>query len=79
MDCSPPGPSVHRILQARYWSWLPFPPPGGLPDPRIEPVSLASPALLADSIWFEPLGKPKLIIIIHYMLRLYSTLCDSVN
>ena len=28
-----------------YWSELPFPPPGELPDPGIEPVSLASPAL----------------------------------
>ena len=29
-----------------YWSGLPFPPPGGLPDPRIEP---ASPALQVNS------------------------------
>ena len=28
-----------------YWSRLPFPPPGDLPDPRIELVSLASPSL----------------------------------
>ena len=28
-----------------YWSGLPFPPPGGLPDPGIKPMSLASPAL----------------------------------
>ena len=28
-----------------YWSGLPCPPPGDLPDPGIEPVSLASPAL----------------------------------
>ena len=28
-----------------YWSGLPFPPPGYLPDPGIEPVSLKSPAL----------------------------------
>ena len=28
-----------------YWSGLPFPPPGTLPDPVIEPKSLASPAL----------------------------------
>ena len=27
MDCSPPGSSVHGILQARYWSGLPCPPP----------------------------------------------------
>ena len=28
-----------------YWSGLPFPPPGDLSDPGIEPASLASPAL----------------------------------
>ena len=28
-----------------YWSELPFRPPGDLPDPGIEPASLASPAL----------------------------------
>ena len=28
-----------------YWSGLPFSPPGHLPDPGIEPVSLTSPAL----------------------------------
>ena len=31
-----------------YWSGLPFPSPGGLPDPGIEPVSLASPALAGE-------------------------------
>ena len=31
-----------------YWSGLPFPPPGDLPDPGIEPVSLASPALAGE-------------------------------
>ena len=29
MDCSPPGSSVHGILQARILEWLPFPSPGG--------------------------------------------------
>ena len=45
MDCSPPGSSVHGIFQARVWSGLPFPSPGDLPDPRIEPTCLTSPAL----------------------------------
>ena len=45
MDCSPPGSSVRGILQARLWSGLPFPPPGDLPDPGIEPASPTSPAL----------------------------------
>ena len=60
MDCNPPGSSVHGIFQSRYWSDLPFPSPGNLPDPRIEPESPASPALQAGSLPAEPaLGPPK--------------------
>ena len=33
-----------------YWNGFPCPPPGDLPDPRIEPVSLASPALHVSSL-----------------------------
>ena len=40
MDHSPPGSSIHGILQARYWSGLPCPPPGDLPGPEIELASL---------------------------------------
>ena len=41
MDCSPPGFSVHGIPQTwQYWSGLPCPPPGDLPDPGIELTSL---------------------------------------
>ena len=45
MDCSPPGSSVHGILQARILELVACPPPGDLPDPRIEPACLMSPAL----------------------------------
>ena len=51
MDCSPPGFSVNGILQAKYWSGLPFPSPGDLPHPGIKP---GSPALQADSLPSEP-------------------------
>ena len=40
----------------KYWSGYPFPSPGDLPDPEIEP---GSPALLADSLPSALLGKPK--------------------
>ena len=40
-----------------HWSGLPFPSPGDLPDPGIEPVS---PALEADALTSEPPGKPKI-------------------
>jgi len=38
-----------------YWSGLPFPPPGDLPNPRIKPVS---PALQADSLLLSHQGRP---------------------
>ena len=33
------------LSRQKYWSGLPFPPPGDLPDPGIEPTSLIFPAL----------------------------------
>ena len=45
-----------------YWSGLPFPSPGDLPDPGIEPVSPASPALQADPVPAKPLEKVLLYI-----------------
>ena len=47
MDYSPPGSSVHGILQARILERVAISsfPPGDLPDPGIEPVFLSSPAL----------------------------------
>ena len=38
-----------------YWSGLPFPSPGALPNPGIKP---GSPALQTDALPSEPLGKP---------------------
>ena len=41
-----------------YWSGLPFPSPGDLPDPGIK---ARSPALQAGSLLFEPPGKPIIV------------------
>ena len=54
-DCSPPGSSSMGFSRQEYWSGLPFPSPGDLPDPGIEPASPSSPALLADSLMLCPL------------------------
>jgi len=45
MDYSSPGPLPMEFSRQEYWSGLPFPTPGDLPDPEIKPVSLASSAL----------------------------------
>ena len=55
MDCSPPGYTVHAILLARKLERVPFPFPGYLPDPGIDP---GSPALQVDSLPSQPPGKP---------------------
>ena len=41
-----------------YWSGMPFPSPGHLPNPGIEPASLASSALAGGFLTTEPPGKP---------------------
>ena len=45
MDCSPPGSSVHGILQARILEWVPFPPLEESSRLRDQTTSLMSPAL----------------------------------
>ena len=47
------------ILQQEYWSGLPCPPPGDLPNPGIDPIF---PALQADSLPAELSGKPSVFI-----------------
>ena len=44
-----------EFSRQEYCSGLPFPSPGDLPNPEIEP---GSPALQADYLLSEPLGKP---------------------
>ena len=54
MDNSLTDSSLHGISRQEYWSGLPFPSPGNLSNPGIEP---GSPALQADSLPSEPPGK----------------------
>ena len=73
VDCRLPGSSVLGILQARILEWLPFPSPGGLPNPGIEP---RSPTLEADTLTSEPPGKPNYrgIVIIHNSIFYLGTI-----
>ena len=59
--CDPMDYKAHKsplsmgFFRRDYWSGLPFPPPGDLPDPGIEPMS---PALQVESFLTEPSEKP---------------------
>ena len=71
LDCSQPGSSVHRILQARVLEWVAFPFSKDLPDPVIE---AGSPALQADSLPSEPPGYHPLL-----SRSVCPTLCDPMD
>ena len=66
MDYSPPDTIAHQAPLSRefsrqeYWSGLlPFPPPGDLSNPGIEPVS---PALVSGFFTTAPLGSPRKVL-----------------
>ena len=56
----------------KYWSESPYPPPGDLPNPGTEPMSPASPAMQADSLPTEPLGKPHASLMLLLLLSRFS-------
>ena len=51
----PQGPLSMGLSRQEYWSGLPFPPPGDIPKPGMEP---SSPALADGFFTTEPPGKP---------------------
>ena len=55
IDCSPPGHSVHRILQARILKWVSIPVSRGSSQPRDQTMVSR---LQADFLLSEPPGKP---------------------
>ena len=59
-----------------YWSGVPLPSPGDLPDPGIEP---GSPALQADALLSEPPGKPHFYFQFSSVTQSCPTLCDPMN
>ena len=58
MDCSCQASLSMEFCRQEYWSGLLFPPPGDLPDPGIEPMSLVSPALAGGFFTTMLPGKP---------------------
>ena len=52
------SPLSMGFSRQEYWSGSPYPPPGDLPNPGIEPVSLMSP-LQADSLLLNHQGSPQ--------------------
>ena len=79
MDCRPPGSSVEFSRQ-EYWSGLPFPSPGDLPNPGIKPRSPVVCKALLKTISFRG-EKAWLFKSSHITLVTQScpTLCDPMD
>ena len=71
--CNPPDPVyVYGILSKQeYWSRLPCPPPGDLPDPGIESEYPVSPALAGGFFTTEPPGYP--FVYLYVYVNVYLT------
>ena len=75
-----PWTVAHQALQSmefsrqEYWSGLPFPSPGDLPNPGTEP---GRPALQADALPSEPPGKPQESESV--VVQSCPTLCDLMD
>ena len=77
MDCiAHQAPLSMGFPKQEYWSGLPLPSSGDLPDPRIYP---GSPALRADSLLSEPPGKCVVIwpVAVRWLCLYSSHSCDS--
>ena len=77
------APQSMGFSRQEYWSGLPFPSPGDLPNPGIEP---GSPALQTDALPSKSHGKPDWLGSIDTVSQSVSsvaqscpTLCDSMN
>ena len=79
------APLSMGFFRQEYWSGLPFPPPGDLPNPGIKPESPMSPALQEDSLPAESLGSPQYAIcttaersLLSYTVRSFSPWAPSL-
>ena len=62
MDCSPrEAPLSIGFSRQEYWSGLPFPSPGDLPDPGIESTACEAPALHAGSLPLSHQGSQRVV------------------
>ena len=66
------APLSMEFSRQEYWSGLPFPSPGDLPDPGIEP---GSPASQADALPSEPPEEPQVLCTRELFQMIPQTLC----
>ena len=79
MHCSLPAPLSMGFSRQEYWSGLPCPPPGDLPNPGIKPASPISPALVGLFFTISATWEAQFNHQFSSVAQLCSTLCDPMN
>ena len=79
MDCRRPDSSIMGFSRQEYWSGLPCPPPGDLPDPGIEPASLMSPALAGRFFTTSVTGETLQCFYPLVVARVLGVLCQKLG
>ena len=77
MDCSPQALLSTGFSQQEYWSGLPFPPPGDLPDPGIKTTLPAPPAVQMD--FLPPSHQGSSFPSLSEVAQSYPTICDAMD
>ena len=67
------APLSMESSRQEYWSGLPHPTPGDIPNSGMEPVSLASPTLVG--IFFTTMSPGKPPNYVHYLLAIWALVC----
>ena len=73
------APLSMGFSRQEYWRGFPCPPPGDLPDPRIEPASLMSPALAGGFFTTSATWQDKHPIVVSFYFSLSAWKCDLVT
>ena len=73
------APLSLEFSRQEYWSGLPFPSPGDLPEPRIKPAFLMFTSLQEDSSPTEPSGKPFAKFQFSLVAQSCLTLCNPTD
>ena len=78
-DCSLPSPCPWGFSRQEYWSGLPRPPPGDLPDPGTQPVSFMSPALAGGLFTTSAIWEAHYLCAAAKSLQSCLTLCNPID
>ena len=81
MDCSPPGSSVHGILQARILEWAAISSSRGSPPPRDQTCISFFSCIASRFLTSQSLGKPRFSVVIYFIhggLGLVTKSCPTL-